>query len=154
MAGISVRLHGLEETLRNIGVGGYLHRQVVTAGTRAMIENAEDLVGRAQRDAPVDEGTLRASGTTEVYVGGKLVARGGAEEATGAQTMIPEAVGGRDSIVAVVGFNTPYALEQHERLDYNHPKGGKAKYLEDNLKEQADRYSENFSDRVREALGR
>lgn len=30
-----------------------------------------------------------------------------------------------------ISFNTPYAAVQHERLDFNHPKGGKAKYLED-----------------------
>lgn len=27
-------------------------------------------------------------------------------------------------------FEGPYAAKQHERLDYNHPRGGQAKYLE------------------------
>jgi hypothetical protein len=57
-----------------------------------------------------------------------------------------------DAVVGEVGFNTPYALVQHERLDFNHPKGGKAKYLEDNLKEQADRYQSNLNDHLRGAL--
>jgi hypothetical protein len=57
-----------------------------------------------------------------------------------------------DAVVGEVGFNTPYALTQHERLDFNHPKGGKAKYLQDNLQTQTDRYQENLSDHLREAL--
>jgi hypothetical protein len=57
-----------------------------------------------------------------------------------------------DAVVGEVGFNTPYALAQHERLDFNHPKGGKAKYLEDNLKQQANRYQGNLSDHLRGAL--
>ena len=28
-------------------------------------------------------------------------------------------------------YNQPYALKQHEEMGYNHPRGGKAKYLED-----------------------
>jgi hypothetical protein len=30
-----------------------------------------------------------------------------------------------------ISFSTPYARRQHEELGYNHPRGGKAKYLED-----------------------
>lgn len=29
-----------------------------------------------------------------------------------------------------VGFGTVYAVAQHERMDYRHPRGGEAKYLE------------------------
>ena len=29
-----------------------------------------------------------------------------------------------------VGFGTVYAVPQHERMDYRHPRGGQAKYLE------------------------
>ena len=30
-----------------------------------------------------------------------------------------------------ITYETPYAAIQHENLSYNHPRGGKAKYLED-----------------------
>ena len=30
-----------------------------------------------------------------------------------------------------MSFNTPYARRQHEELEWEHLKGGKAKYLED-----------------------
>ena len=36
----------------------------------------------------------------------------------------------RDGDKIVVGYNTPYALLQHENLEYNHAPGRSAKYLE------------------------
>ena len=133
------------------------------------------------RDAPLDEGTLRASGTAAVYVDGKAVARQGTQEVAGSfglsqgevaelegrfgrrpgkSSPQPEPGDGRsvieggaaNAIVGEVGFDTPYALAQHERLDFHHPKGGKAKYLQANLEAQASRYQENLRDRIREAL--
>jgi hypothetical protein len=57
-----------------------------------------------------------------------------------------------DEIVGIVGFNTPYALAQHERLDFHHPKGGKAKYLEDPLKENVRRYGQHINKRLKTAV--
>jgi hypothetical protein len=37
-------------------------------------------------------------------------------------------------VVAVVSFTEVYAARQHEELDWEHPLGGKAKYLEDPVK--------------------
>lgn len=74
-----------------------------------------DLLGRAQRDAPVREGTLRASGELEVDEDG-------------------------DVIEATIAFTEVYAARQHEELDWEHPLGGRAKYLEHNLAEMAHRY--------------
>jgi hypothetical protein len=76
---------------------------------------ANDLGGKAQRDAPVAEGTLR--GTMAV------------EEANPVD------------LTARVTFSTPYAARQHEEVGWQHPKGGKAKYLEDHVKELAPRYA-------------
>ncbi|UCR89249.1 hypothetical protein [Mycetocola spongiae] len=38
---------------------------------------------------------------------------------------------------AVVSYDTPYAVKQHEELGYRHPGGGGAKYLEAPLHEHA-----------------
>jgi len=156
MMKVSMRLRGLEETLRAIGVGGTLWRHVMTHATQGMIENTEDLLGRAMRDAPLDEGTLRGSGNAAVYIQGKAVARSGfaevGDEAIGPEIRQIIEGGGGHNIVGVVGFNTPYALAQHERLDYQHPKGGKAKYLEDNLKEHERQYQGNLDKHVAKAL--
>jgi len=153
-----VALKGLEELSRQIARDGEVWQRVQQAAVRGMIENTEDLLGRAMRDAPVDEGTLRASGSAAVYANGRAVAQRGFREVSG-QPEAPEMVertvvegGMGDAVAGEVGFNTPYALVQHERLDFNHPKGGKAKYLEDNLKEQADRYQGNLNDHLRGAL--
>ena len=75
-----------------------------------------DLLGRAQRDAPIREGALRASGSYEVHV-------------------IP-GVG----VEIVVRFDEVYAARQHEETSWEHQKGGKAKYLEDQVKQNQDRY--------------
>jgi hypothetical protein len=79
------------------------------AAERAVTRVGERILGEAQREAPIREGTLRASGELEVD------SRPG-------------------EVVAVVSFNEVYAARQHEELDWEHPLGGKAKYLEDPLK--------------------
>lgn len=81
----------------------------------AMRIAVEDLLGRAVRDAPVDEGTLRGSGAASVEVHG-------------------------DTVIGRVTFGVPYARAQHEGIDFQHPKGGKAKYLEANLTAMVPRY--------------
>jgi len=153
-----VAFSGLEELSRHLARDGEAWQRVQQAAVRGMIENTEDLLGRAMRDAPVDEGTLRASGHAEVFANGRAVARRGFREVAGqpeAPKMVERKVvegGLGDAVVGEVGFNTPYALVQHERLDFNHPKGGKAKYLEANLEQQADRYQGNLEDHLRGAL--
>jgi hypothetical protein len=84
---------------------------------------ATDLQGKAQRLAPVDVGDLRGSGFSEV-----------------------------DGLDATVGFTEPYALRQHEELDYAHPRGGQAKYLETPYKENLNKYKNALADAIREAV--
>lgn len=88
-----------------------IRRAVVDAVTRI----GEDALGEATRRAPIEEGTLRGSGDLDV------------EE-------------GRASVTATVSFNTVYAARQHEELDWRHPRGGQAKYLESVIRERAGRY--------------
>ena len=154
-----VSFTGIEQLTRQLAHDGEVWQRVQKAAVDGMVENTEDLLGRAMRDAPVDEGTLRGSGTAAVYANGRAVSRRGFREVAG-QPEAPQMVERRvvegglgDAVVGEVGFNTPYALVQHERLDFHHPKGGKAKYLESNLTEHADRYQANLQDHLREALG-
>ena len=53
---------------------------------------------------------------------------------------------------AVISFNTAYAAYQHERTDLEHPRGGKAKYLEGPLTEHAPEMAAFIGARVRAAL--
>ncbi|NUT31530.1 MAG: hypothetical protein HOV79_00495 [Hamadaea sp.] len=64
----------------------------------------EFLLHEARVEVPIEEGTLERSGAASVD---------------------------EDSLTGAVSFDTVYAVPQHERLDYRHAEGRKAKYLED-----------------------
>ena len=100
------------------------------AGLKAMRTGAEVILTEAIDEAPIDTGTLRRSGTVTV---GKLPDGERVFEAAGAGNEMKDAFPGKSGKekAVYISFNTPYARRQHEELDYNHPRGGKAKYLED-----------------------
>jgi hypothetical protein len=79
---------------------------------RALNRVANRVLGEAQREAPVEEGTLRASGAVALDCDPRRLAAGGDARAR-------------------ISFATPYAARQHEHDEYRHPKGGKAFYLRD-----------------------
>lgn len=87
-------------------------RELVRRADRALDRVAESVLGEAVRDAPVDEGTLRASGAV-----------------SSPYPRPPVGV-----LERIISFGLVYAAVQHENLNYRHPKGGKAKYLEDAVK--------------------
>lgn len=63
----------------------------------------EHTLGVANTQVPLEEGTLERSGRVDV-----------------------------DGLEGSISYDTPYAVIQHERLDFHHPiPGRKAKYLED-----------------------
>jgi hypothetical protein len=47
---------------------------------------------------------------------------------------------GNGKLTGEVTFDTPYAAVQHERMDFSHPGGGEAKYLETPLKQKHRQY--------------
>ena len=75
--------------------------EIQAAAQAALVEVATEVLKRAQELAPVLDGKLKGSGRVEV-----------------------------DDLEVRVVFRAPHAWLQHERLDYQHPKGGKDKYLE------------------------
>lgn len=90
----------------------------------------EIALGKAQRDAPLDEGTLRGSATLALIVNNVRFDGSGALSAAVGAARNAVSRGGGVHVEAEVAFNTIYAARQHEELDWEHPKGGKAKYLE------------------------
>lgn len=92
-----------------------VRRRQRAAAEAALAAIGEDLLGEAQRRAPVEEGTLRGSGFSDLV-------------------RVPR---GAD---LYVGFATPYAARQHEEVEYRHPLGGQAKYLESVVLERHARY--------------
>ena len=109
---------------------------------------AADLQGKAQRLAPVEFGDLRGSAFAVV---GKSDVSVNTEADTDPGT--PRlAIPGAGKLGAVIGFSEPYALAQHEEVEYRHPKGGQAKYLEQPYKENVDKYVKELSEAIRKAV--
>lgn len=97
--------------------------RIKTYTPKAMRDIGQDLLGKSVKRAPLDNADLRGSGFTEV---------------NGTET--------------IVGYTEPYALRQHETLEYNHPKGGEAKYLERPLNENINRYVKFLKDSTKRAV--
>jgi hypothetical protein len=95
-----------------------LKRRQVAAATAALEKTTDAYLGQASRDAPIDEGTLRAAATRETHVRGW----------------------GSSVRVDVVGsFPLVYAEVQETHEEFEHPKGGHAHYLEGAFNQAAPR---------------
>ena len=70
---------------------------------RGLFLAAENVLEQATRIVPLNEGTLMRSGVASVDA---------------------------EQLVAAIAYDTPYAVRQHEELDYSHQRGRQAKYLE------------------------
>lgn len=96
---------------------------------KALLEIGADLQNKSVNRAPVDTGRLRRS------------------------FMVDDSELARHKITA--GYSPEvdsYSLVQHERLDFNHPKGGEAKYLENPFNENVGRYISNVGRKIGGAL--
>ena len=104
------------------GISGHLDidgalRHLSSRKASALQAAIEELKEESVQQCPKDTGELAASVQTEVSE----------EDAT-------------------ISYNTEYAVIQHERMDYDHPHGGKAKYLEDPMNDGS------VQDRIRSAI--
>jgi hypothetical protein len=97
----------------------------------AVFDAASDVAAQGSFRAPLDLGPLRAS----IYADANL--------------SINEV---KKTVTAFVVARRTYAWVQHEREDFNHPKGGEAKYLAKPLRERMPQYRESFRQALREAL--
>lgn len=86
----------------------------------------------SQNKAPVDTGDLR--GSVLVEMDNTVIAKGNENGGLSITGNAPE-----NSTKGSVSYNTPYAADQHEHTEYNHPLGGQAKYLESVLTGEKDR---------------
>lgn len=86
--------------------------QAISVGSKkALAEICMNVQSAAVNLAPIRDGILRSSATITD----------------------PETVGGKTS--QTVTFPVVYAAVQHEREDFNHPRGGQAKYLSDAIEQ-------------------
>lgn len=96
----------------------------------AVNECVLDLAGNSAKRAPVDKGDLR-NNCMAALNGMTIFTQ---QTPTGA---IPQP---SLTVFGSVSYSLPYALRQHEELNYKHPHGGEAKYLERPFEERKDRY--------------
>ncbi|MCL5291280.1 MAG: HK97 gp10 family phage protein [Actinobacteria bacterium] len=118
--------------------GEQVKTEVKRAAAKAIMDCALDLLGKSVELAPVDQGDLRANGSVTPNNVSALKTAG-------------NNVG---EMIIRVGFNLPYAEVQHERLDYSHPKGGQAKYLEQPFEANVAKYQQHIKTEVKRAAAK
>jgi hypothetical protein len=121
------------------------------AGLKALRTGAEAILTEAIDETPIDTGTLRRSGT--VTVGGLpdgAQVYEAAESGSNMKDAFPDPEGKEKAVY--ISFSTPYARRQHEELGYNHPLGGKAKYLEDPFNRNKKKVLQYAEKQVKKAL--
>jgi hypothetical protein len=121
------------------------------AALKALRTGAEAILTEAIDEAPVDTGTLRRSGTVTV---GAVPDASQVYETAESGTEMKDAFPGQEGKekAVYISFNTPYARRQHEELGYNHPRGGKAKYLEDPFNRNKKKVLQYAEKQVKKAL--
>lgn len=92
---------------------------------RGLTAAAEFVLGEAQAKAPIEEGTLERSGTVVVD---------------------------EENLRATISFDTPYAVRQHEELNYQHDAGREAKFLENAMNANAAQVGQIIRDEIRKEL--
>lgn len=83
--------------------GPQITEAVKGAAAAGLLDAAEYVLGESSGVVPIDEAALQRSGNASVDEG---------------------------QLIAAVSYSTPYAVPQHERMDYRHAPGRQAKYLE------------------------
>ena len=101
-------------------------------GTQGLADALLYVAEESQQRAPVDTGDLR--GSVLVELDDEEYAKGGENGGVNVVGTLPE-----KATKGSVSYNTSYAATQHEQINYDHPRGGQAKYLESVLIEKQDR---------------
>lgn len=104
-----------------------IERAVADAADRAALLAGEHVLTESRRLVPHEEGTLERSGKVDTERQG-------------------------DVSVAAISYDTPYAVRQHEEMDYRHDEGRQAKYLEQPLESEQDTVRAIGEQQLRQAL--
>lgn len=87
--------------------GNEIKKLIAKAKDSAMQDAAEEVLNRANKIVPHDEGTLERSGDAQV-----------------------------DKGIGYVSYDTPYAIRLHEHPEYNFQEGREGKWLEKTIKDK------------------
>lgn len=106
--------------------GPQVQREMRSGAARGLLLAAEFVLAQSTEVVPLDESPLQNSGEASVD---------------------------ESSLQAAVSYNTPYAVRQHEELDYRHAPGRTAKYLENPLNASQQEVFQIIAAQMRRSLG-
>lgn len=132
-------LKGLNEVVENIQ---NKVDKLQVKSTQGLADALLFVATESQQRAPIDTGDLR--GSVKVEIDGDMYSEGVKGGGINVVGSLPE-----KATKGTVSFNTKYAAVQHEKINYNHPRGGQAKYLESVLLENKDRILNIIADKMR-----
>lgn len=128
-----------------------LQKQIEKEVLKGVEEALVDLSARSLTECPLDTGNLRES--YKVDVNGDTIIVGTKNAKPMKIKKIKKIKDGK--VEAEASYNTDYALIQHEDLTFNHPTPGtKAKYLEDPLKNNEQKYVDMITDKVKRVVNK
>lgn len=131
-------LSGMESVVANIqGAIDCMDRTSVQGLADALLFTATE----SQQRAPVNTGDLR--GSIQVTIDNFVIASGVKGGSINIDAGLPQT-----AVKGSVSFNTKYAAAQHEQINYSHPHGGQAKYLESVLVDNKDRLLKLIADKI------
>jgi hypothetical protein len=105
--------------------GAPAEHEIREGAARGLFLAAEHVLGLSNDVVPLDEAELQRSGVASVDEG---------------------------ALTGAVSYDTAYAVVQHERLDFRHPPGRTAKYLENSLNGARTEIAAIIAAEVRRAL--
>lgn len=114
---------------------------------KALAEIGFHLLGESINQTPIDTGNLRGSGV--VIVDERVIGEGGP---LGVRVVSIASKKSSGEVVheVFVGYNTHYAIFQHENMENRHTDpGAKAKFLEDPLRQNFEKYHKKIADAIR-----
>jgi hypothetical protein len=106
--------------------GDKVSRNARQGAARGLFLGAEHVLEQAIRVVPIEEHTLEGSGIPSIDEG---------------------------QLRAAVSFDTPYAVRQHEEMDYRHDPGRTAKYLETPLHRERSVVLKLIREAIKKELG-
>lgn len=142
---MSIQWSGIDAVLNNLDK---VCDEVIEAVMQGLVDDGLDLLSESVQNAPIDVGDLRKS--AHLYAGDEVIASGKSEGGIDVQNT---GLAPTDNLQVSVAFEEPYALKQHEHMEYQHTKGGMAKFLQTPLQQKSQQYHDHIVDKVREVLG-
>ena len=152
----SFSLQGLDQLLQTFNK---MDDIVAEAIKKALIENGFHLLSESIQEAPIETGNLRGSGI--VVLEDKVLAQGDGHGGISIKSRTYRQNNATSTVFSItVGYNTVYALKQHElqpkpgqTINYSDP-NTKNKFLEDPLKANIQKYQRNVVTAIQDALRR